>query len=232
MSSFLSTSIAPRVDLHLVRRDYFDGMGILLQTASGTAYDLADVDICASVWKRTGEGSYSLVTSVNVEKQEPTRLGQIRIWLTSAQTAAIWDAYGTATLPSASFFPSAYSQEVSIANTSPLVWDVRVETKELSSTLLSVASGVFSSQTNHGLASSERIIFSGTTSSGINFDGTGARVYSGLTSLSYLSPYRFTVPTLSGVTASGLGGSVYRLKQDTVIAGNVIVGPTVSNCFI
>lgn len=231
MSTFLATSIAPRVDLHLLRRDYFDGIGLLLQTTSGTPYDLSKVKVCASVWKRTGDASYTLVTNVNVEEEEPLRAGQVRLWLTSAQTAAIWDAYGASTLPGGSFFPSVYSEEVSIAGSSPLFWDVRIETQDYLSDLISASGGTFVSQSNHTLASSERVIFSGTTVSGINFNNTSNTVYSGLTNISYLSPYSFTIPTLSGVTDAAIGGAVYRLRQDTVIAGSVIVGTTLSNCF-
>ncbi len=231
MSSFLATSIAPRVDLYLLRRDYFDGMGVLLQTASGTPYDLSGVQVCASVWKKTSDTSYTLVTTVNVEEQEPLRAGQIRLWLTSAQTAAIWDAYGASSVNSGSFFPSVYSQETSVAGSSPLFWDVRVETQEYLADLVSVSTGTFVTQTNHTLASSERVVFKSTANSAINFDNTAATIYSGLTNISYLAPYSFRVPTLSGVTNAAVGGAVYRLKQDTVIAGNVIVGTTLSNCF-
>ena len=231
MSSFLPTSIAPRVDLYLLRRDYFDGMGLLLQTASGTPYDLTGVQVCASVWKKTGDTSYSLVTTVNVEEQEPLRAGQVRLWLTSSQTAAIWDAYGSSSVNSGSFFPSVYSQEASVAGSSPLFWDVRIEAQEYLTDLISVSGGTFIAQNNHTLASTERVTFSGTTVSGINFDNTSATVYSGLTNISYLPPYSFRIPALSGTTNAALGGAVYRLRQDTVIAGNVVVGTTLSNCF-
>lgn len=231
MSSFLSTSIAPRVDLYLLRRDYFDGMGLLLQTASGTPYDLSGVQVCATVWKKTGDASYTQIASVNVEEEEPLRNGQVRLWLTSSQTATIWDAYGSSQAPGGVFFPTAYTQDASIAEYSPLFWDVRIETQEYLTDLVSVSGGTFITQNNHTLASSERVVFSGTTSSGINFNNSSGTVYSGLTNISYLSPYAFRIPALSGVTSSGIGGAVYRLRQDTVIAGNVIVGTTLSNCF-
>jgi hypothetical protein len=231
MSSFLSTSIAPRVDLYLLRRDYFDGMGLLLQTASGTPYDLSGVQVCATVWKKTGDASYTQIASVNVEEEEPLRNGQVRLWLTSSQTATIWDAYGSSQAPGGVFFPTAYTQDASIAEYSPLFWDVRIETQEYLTDLVSVSGGTFVTQNNHTLASSERVVFSGTTSSGINFNNSSGTVYSGLTNISYLSPYAFRIPALSGVTSSGIGGAVYRLRQDTVIAGNVIVGTTLSNCF-
>lgn len=230
-SAFLSTSIASRVNLHLLRRDYFDGISLLLQTASGTPYDLSRVQVCASVWKKTGDASYTLVTTVNVEEEEPLRAGQVRLWLTSAQTAAVWDAYGASTLPGGSFFPSVYSEEASTAGSSPLFWDVRIETQDYLSDLISASGGTFVSQNNHTLASSERVTFSGTTASGINYDNTSSTIYSGLTNISYLSPYSFTIPTLSGITDAALGGAVYRLRQDTVIAGSVTVGTTLSNCF-
>jgi hypothetical protein len=231
MSSFLSTSIAPRVDLYLLRRDYFDGMGLLLQTASGTPYDLSGVQVCATVWKKTGDASYTQIASVNVEEEEPLRNGQVRLWLTSSQTATIWDAYGSSQTPGGIFFPTAYTQDASIAEYSPLFWDVRIEAQEYLTDLVSVSGGTFVTQNNHTLASSERVVFSGTTSSGINFNNSSGTVYSGLTNISYLSPYAFTVPALSGVTSGAIGGAVYRLRQDTVIAGNVIVGTTLSNCF-
>lgn len=230
-SAFLSTSIIPRVDLYVLRRDYFDGFSLLLQAGDGTPYDLSRVQVCASVWKKTGGVSYELVTTINVEEKEPLSAGIIRLWLTSSQTAAIWDAYGTVDSPGGVFFPNAYSENNSTALLSPLIWDVRIENQEYSSNLLSVASGAFITQTNHGLASADRVVFSGTTSSGINFNNTSATIYSGLTDISYLAPYSFTIPSLSGVTSSGIGGAVYRLKQDTVVAGNVLVGTTVSNCF-
>ena len=231
MSSFLATSIVPRVDLYLLRRDYFDGVSLLLQTASGTPYDLSGVQVCATIWKKTSTSSYTQITSLNIEEQEPLRAGQVRLWLTSAQTAAIWDAYGPGGSTGGVFFPTAYTEDASIASFSSLFWDVRIETLEPLTDLLSVSSGTFISQNNHTLGSSERVTFSGTTISGINFDYTSATVYSGLTNISYLPPYSFRIPALSGVTNAAMGGEVYRLKQDTVIAGNVIVGTTLSNCF-
>ena len=231
MSTFLATSIIPRVDLHLLRRDFFDGINILLQTTSGTPYDLSRVQVCASVWKRIGSSSYQQVATVNVEEQEPLRNGQVRLWLTSAQTAAIWDAYGTSAQPGGAFFPTAYSPEASLASSSPLFWDVRVEIQEYLSDLVSVSGGTFISQNNHTLGSTERVVFSGTTISGINFNNSSGTVYSGLTNISYLAPYVFTIPALSGTTNAALGGAVYRLKQDTVITGAVVAGTTLSNCF-
>jgi len=97
--------------------------------------------------------------------------------------------------------------------------------------LVSVSAGAFVSQVNHTLASSERAILRGTAQSSINYNNTGARIYSGMTNISYQPPYSFTVPALSGITDAAIGGSVYRLKQDTVVAGNVYVGQTLSNCF-
>jgi hypothetical protein len=231
MSAFLATNIAPRIDLHLLRRDYFDGFSLLLQTTSGTPYNLEDVQVCASVWKKIGDASYTQIATINVEEQEPLRAGRVRLWLTSAQTAAIWDAYGGSSVNSGSFFPSAYSREASVAGSSPLFWDVRIETEEYLTDLVSVSGGTFIAQNNHTLASSERVVFSGTTLSGINFNNTGSTIYSGLTDITYTAPYRFRVPALSGTTNAALGGAVYRLRQDTVIAGNVVVGTTLSNCF-
>jgi hypothetical protein len=74
-------------------------------------------------------------------------------------------------------------------------------------------------------------VFSGTTASGINYDGTGARIYTALTNISYVAPYSFTIASLSGITDAAIGGSVYRLRQDTVVAGAVVAGTTLSNCF-
>ncbi len=235
MSTFLSTSIAPRIDLQLLRRDFFDGLSILLQTSSGTPYDLSATEVCCSVWKRSTSGELTHVTTINTEKKEPLRSGMLRLWLTSAQTATIWDAYSASLVENSvfsPFFPSAYTEQAQSISSSPLIWDLRVETREYLANLTSVVSGVFISQINHGLASSERVVFSGTTSSpSINYNNTSATIYSGLTNISYQSPYTFTIPSLTGVTSSGIGGSVYRLRQDTVVAGNVIVGSTVSNCF-
>jgi hypothetical protein len=232
MSTFLSTSIAPRIDLQLLRRDFFDGLSILLQTSSGTPYDLSATEVCCSVWKRASSGELTQITTINTEKKEPLRSGMLRLWLTSAQTAAIWDAYSEVSVESSVFFPNAYTEQAQNVFSSPLAWDLRVETREYLANLTSVVSGVFISQINHGLASSERVVFSGTTSSpSINYNNTSATIYSGLTNISYQAPYTFTIPSLTGVTSSGIGGSVYRLRQDTVVAGNVIVGSTVSNCF-
>jgi len=74
-------------------------------------------------------------------------------------------------------------------------------------------------------------VFGDTAASGINYDGTSARIYSGLTNIAYIAPYSFTIASLSGITNAAIGGSVYRLKQDTVVAGAVVVGTTLSNCF-
>lgn len=230
-SAFLSSSPVPRIDLYVLRRDSFDGLSLLLQDKDGQPLNLTNVQICSSVWKVTPSGTFSQVMSVNVEKQEPYSTGQIRLWLTSSQTASIWDAASGETSASRSFFPTAYSEQASVAGVSPLLWDVRIEQQDYSADLVSVANGVFISQTNHGLGATERVIFNSTTSSNINYDGTSGRIYSNLTNISYAPPYSFTIASLSGVTNAAPGGSVYRLKQDTVIAGAVVVGATVSNCF-
>lgn len=235
MSTFVATSLAPQIDLRLLRRDYFDGVSFLLQDENGEPFDLGDVQICAAVWKKTGANTADLVTSFNIEEQEPLRNGQVRLWLTSTQTALIWDAAagaGPANLSQA-FFPTAYTIENSIDSlaASPLIWDIRLERREYLAELVSVSSGVFISQTNHGLGSTERTVFSGTTTSSINYNGTSARIYSNLTNITYASPYSFTIASLSGVTNAALGGSVYRLRQDTVAAGSIFVGTTFSNCF-
>ena len=231
MSTFLATKLVPQVNLHLLRRDFFDGFGLLLQDSDGEPFDLSLVEVCASVWKNTTAGALSQVTAFNVEKQEPFRNGVVRLWLTSSQVATIWDA---AEEPqnaaiSQSFLPTAYTENEIQGS---LSWDVRIEKQDELASLISVSSGVFVSQTNHGLGATERVVFGGTTtSSGINYNGTSARIYTNLTGLTYVAPYSFTIATLSGVTASGIGGNVYRLKQDTVAGGGVIVGTTFSNCF-
>jgi hypothetical protein len=231
MSAFLSTSSAAQVDLHLLRRDYFDGFSLLLQGSDGLPFDLSLVQVCASIWKRNTDGSITLISTLNVEEQEPLDAGRVRLWLTSQQTAAIWDAYEDVPSAGGTFFPSAYSAGLAASLPSPLIWDVRIESEDYLSDLVSVSSGVFITQINHTLASSERTIFRSTAQAGINYNNTGARIYSGMTSISYQPPYAFTVPALSGITDAAIGGSVYRLKQDTVVAGNVYVGQTLSNCF-
>ena len=231
MSTFLSTSIAPRIDLTLLRRDFFDGFSLLLQDEDGLPFDLNTVTVCASVWKRNSASSYSQVTAINVEKQAPLDAGQVRFWLSSAQTATIWDqAEGGETI-GASFFPSVYSSEASVDAGSSLFWDVRIEKQEELSELVSVSAGTFVSQLNHGLGATERVIFRDTAQSSINYNGTSARIYSSLSGITYAPPYSFTIASLSGVTNAAVGGSVYRLRQDTVVAGAVVIGTTLSNCF-
>ena len=231
MSTFLSTSIASRIDLTLLRRDFFDGFSLLLQDDDGLPLDLSVVQVCAAVWKRNSATSYSQVTAINVEKQEPLDAGRVRFWLSSAQTATIWDESESDQNVGQSFFPTVYSSEASVAAGSSLFWDVRIEKQDEVANPISVASGVFVSQTNHGLGATERVVFSGTAAAGINYDGTGARIYTSLTNISYEAPYSFTIASLSGITDAVIGGSVYRLKQDTVVAGAVVAGTTLSNCF-
>jgi hypothetical protein len=226
MSAFVSTNSVTEVNLQLLRRDYFDGFSLLLQDEDGAPFDLNDVQVCASVWKSTTSGTVEQVLAINVEEQEPLRAGRVRLWLSSAQSAALWDA-AQYTVASGVFFPSAYTSQARPF----LSWDVRIEKEEEVADLVSVTAGAFVSQTNHTLAASERVIFRGTAQSTINYDGTSARIYSGLTNISYQPPYSFTVPALSAITDAAIGGSVYRLKQDTVVAGSVVVGTTLSNCF-
>lgn len=226
MTVFIPTGLAPKLDLHVLQRDYFDGFSLLLQDTNGLPIDLTNVTVCASVWRSTISGTTEQLMSLNLEKQEPLNRGRVRFWLSSAQTATLWDSLQYS-VPSGVFYPTAYASQ-----TRPfLFWDVRIETEEELADLVSVASGVFISQTNHTLASSERAIFRSTSQSSINYNGTSATIYSGLTSISYQPPYSFTIASLSGVTDAALGGSVYRLRQDTIVAGNVFVGSTVSNCF-
>jgi hypothetical protein len=231
VSTFLSTSIAPRIDLTLLRRDFFDGFSLLLQDANGEPFDLNRTTVCASVWKRNSASSYSQVTAINVEKQEPLDAGRVRFWLSSAQTATIWDEAEGDQSNGQSFFPTVYSSEAAITANSSLFWDVRIEEQQEVSNLISAASGTFVSQINHGLGATERVVLGDTAASGINYDGTSARIYSGLTNITYIAPYSFTIASLSGITNAAIGGSVYRLKQDTVVAGAVVVGTTLSNCF-
>ena len=226
MSAFVSTNSVTEVNLQLLRRDYFDGFSLLLQDSDGEPFDLNEVQVCASVWKSTTSGTVEQVLAINVEEQEPLRAGRVRLWLSSAQSAALWDAAQYA-VASGVFFPSAYTSQARPF----LSWDVRIEKEEEVADLVSVTAGAFVSQTNHTLAASERVIFRGTAQSTINYDGTSARIYSGLTNISYQPPYSFTVPALSAITDAAIGGSVYRLKQDTVVAGSVVVGTTLSNCF-
>ena len=235
MSAFIATSLAPQIDLRLLRRDFFDGVSFLLQDSNGEPFDLSEVQVCASIWKSTASGTTEIVTSFNIEEKEPLQNGQVRLWLSSTQTALVWDAAtdGTTEKLNQAFFPSAYTAEVNdgFPPASNIAWDMRIERKEVVADLVSVAAGVFISQTNHTLGATERVVFGDTASSTINYNGTGARIYSNLTNITYAAPYTFTIATLSGVTNAALGGSVYRLRQDTVAAGSVFVGTTLSNCF-
>lgn len=231
MSTFLSTSIAPRIDLTLLRRDFFDGFSLLLQDADGLPFDLNDVQVCASVWKRNSASSYTQVLTINVEKQEPLSAGRVRFWLSSAQTATIWDEAEGGENIGASFFPSVYASEASVDAGSSLFWDVRIEKEEELADLVSASAGAFISQTNHKLGATERVIFRDTAQASINYNGTSARIYSNLTGITYEPPYSFTIAALSGITDAAIGGSVYRLRQDTVVAGAVVISTTLSNCF-
>jgi hypothetical protein len=235
MSYVVASKNIPKIDLALFERDFFDGAQFLLQDSTGTPWNLNDVTVCASIYKKVGT-TYTLVTAFNTEKLEPLRNGQVRIWLSSAQTAAAEAAYeaGQQTAGTSAFFPTAYASQADNSSTyenSNLYWDLRIETQEALADLVSITNGAFITQIDHGLGSSERIVFSGTTSPSINYNGTSARIYSSLSNISYIPPYGFTVPALSGITNAAAGGSVYRLKQDTVVVGNVIVNSTVSNCF-
>jgi len=226
MSQFLATSIAPRIDLTLLRRDFFDGFSLLLQDFDGEPFDLSVVQVCASVWKTDTNGVTSQILDFNIEEQEPLNAGRIRFWLTSSQTNQLWEELQTIQ-PQGVFFPSVYTEQVRPV----LFWEVRIEREEKLADLVEVNAGTFVSQANHTLGSSERVVFRDTAESSINYNGTSARIYSGLTNLSYLAPYSFTIAALSGVTNAAIGGSVFRLKQDTVAIGNINVGATIANCF-
>jgi hypothetical protein len=231
MSYVVASKNIPKIDLALFERDFFDGAQFLLQDSTGTPWNLNNVTICASIYKKV-DSTYTLVTSFNTEKLEPLTNGQVRIWLSGQQTAALETAYqeGQIGASTNAFFPTAYASQASYES-SNLYWDLRIETKEKVSDLVSIAGGVFVTQTDHGLGSTERVVFGDTASTTINYDGTSATIYSSLSNISYLAPYGFRVPALSGITNAAPGGSVYRLKQDTVVVGNVIVNSTVSNCF-
>lgn len=227
MSTFLSTSTASEIDLTILRRDFFDGFTLVLQDEDGQPFDLNEVQVCASVWRRDSESSYTQISTINVEKQEPWGAGRVRFWLSSAQTATIWDAAYGSQNNGQSFFPRVYSSEAA----SSLFWDVRIEKQEELAGLLSVDAGAFISETNHGLGSTDRVVFNGTSTSVINYNGTGARVYTNLANISYVAPYSFRIESLFGITNASIDGSVYRLRQDTVVAGAVVIGTTLSNCF-
>lgn len=226
MSTFLATSIAPRLNLTLLRRDFFDGFSLLLQDEDGLPFDLTEVTVCAAVWKTDTEGVTSQVLNFNIEEQEPLGSGRVRFWLTSSQTNLLWEELQTIR-PAGIFFPSAYTEVVKPT----LSWEARIEQEEELASLVEVSSGVFITQTNHSLASTERVIFRDTSQASINYNGTSARIYTGLTNISYLAPYTFTIPSLSAVSDAAIGGSVYRLKQDTVCTGSVEIGSTITNCF-
>lgn len=235
MSAFLATSLAPQIDIRILRRDFFDGVSFLLQDSDGLPFDLTNTQPCASIWKKTSSGTAEQITSFNIEELEPYDNGQVRLWLSSSQTALVWDAaQSIAANPiSQAFFPTAYtsSNTSDAAIYSSIVWDLRIERQEATADLVSVSGGTFISQTNHTLGSTERVIFQNTSQSSINYNGTSARIYTNLSGITYAAPYSFTIGSLSGITDSAIGGSVYRLRQDTIVAGNVYVGGTYSNCF-
>jgi hypothetical protein len=226
MAAFLATSIAPRLNLTLLRRDFFDGFSLLLQDEDGIPFDLLAVQVCASVWKTDPEGVTSKILDFNIEEQEPLKSGRIRFWLTSQQTNQLWQELQSIQ-PQGVFFPSAYTEQVRPS----LFWEVRIEREEELASLVEVNNGTFITQTNHTLGSTERVIFKGTDETSINYDNTSSTIYSNLTNISYLPPYSFTIPALSSLSSDAICGSVYRLKQDTVAAGSVDVGSTITDCF-
>jgi len=236
MTSYVvSSKYIPEINLALFRRDFFDGAQFLLQDSDGLPWNLNDVVVCASIYQDVS-GTSSLLTNFNVEPLEPLNTGRVRIWLTSAQTAQVYSAYngGQQNTGTAAFFPTAYASQVdssSLYENSNLRWDLRIETPEELADLVSASGGTFITQTAHGLGATDRTIFKSTAQSSINYNNTSARIYTNLTNISYQPPYLFTIPSLSGITDPALGGSVYRLKQDTVVVGKVIANSTVSNCF-
>lgn len=234
MAVFLPLRNIPEIDITLFQRDYFDGIGFVLQDDNGLPIDLTTTTICASIYQTTASGTSSFVTAFNVQKEEPFTNGAINLWLSSAQTQMVWAAYeGYATADYHRFVPSAYENEQSTMEQTNLTWDLRLEVPEKVTDLLTVTSGVFSAQSSMRIGSTDRLLFSGTTSSGINYSfSANAPLYSGATSINQSSPYTFTLPSLSSTTNAALGGSLYKLKQDTVIVGKVVVAQTVSNCFV
>jgi hypothetical protein len=187
---------------------------------------LSEVQVCASVWKTGTDGTVSEILSWNIEEQEPLNAGRVRFWLTSSQTGTLWDAVQDIQTSNV-FFPNAYTDNIR----SSLFWEARIEREEELTDLVTVSGGTFVTQLNHTLAATERVIFRDTSEASINYNNTSARIYSGLTNISYQPPYGFRIATLSGVTNAAVGGSVYRLKQDTVVVGAVQVGSTIANCF-
>ena len=233
MAVFLPLRNIPEIDITLFQRDYFDGIGFVLQDDNGLPIDLTTATICASIYQTTASGTSSFITAFNVQKEEPFTNGAINLWLSSAQTQIVWAAYeGYATADYHRFVPSAYDNEDSILEQTNLKWDLRIEAPEIVTGLLSVSSGVFTANSAMRIGSTDRLLFSGTTATTINYNlESGAPLYSGATGVNQQSPYRFSLPLLSGITNNSLGGSLYKLKQDTVIVGKVVVAQTVSNCF-
>jgi hypothetical protein len=226
MSVFLATSTAPRVNITLLRRDFFDGFSLLLQDEDGVPFDLSTVQVCASVWKTDEEGVTTKILDFNIEKQEPLMSGRVKFWLTSSETNTLWTELQTIS-PANTFFPSAYTEVIRPS----LFWEARIEKEEELANLVSASAGSFVTQTNHALGSAERVIFRGTNQPSMNYDGTSSRIYTNLSNISYQPPYSFSIASLSGITDAAIGGSVYRLRQDTVVAGSVDVGSTIANCF-
>jgi hypothetical protein len=229
MSAFLSTTTAPRLDLTILRRDSFDGFTLLLQDANGRPFDLSLVTVCASIWKITGDTTLTKIVDFNTERQEPLAAGNVRFWLTSAQTNTVWESLD-ALSPQFVFFPSAYTADFQ-DTFSTLYWDARIELQEELAPLVQVSGGTFVTQGRHTLGATDRAIFKNTRQESINYDNSSGTIYSSLTNISYSSPHSFTIASLSGLTDIAIGGSVYRLKQDTVAAGAVTVGSTAANCF-
>ena len=72
MATFLPLRDIPEIDITLFQRDYFDGIGFVLQDDNGLPIDLTSATICASIYQTTASGTSAIVTSFNVQKEEPS----------------------------------------------------------------------------------------------------------------------------------------------------------------
>ena len=81
MATFLPLRDIPEIDITLFQRDYFDGIGFVLQDDNGLPIDLSSVTVCASIYQTTASGTSSIVTSFNVQKEEPFTNGALNLVL-------------------------------------------------------------------------------------------------------------------------------------------------------